>query len=290
MVHPTERGAILGGEMADRVHSRSANVLTLRSMVEAGMRVRNAEVSWADFSSDAYWYANYQQMQPVDQEIIDRVSLFFVEAFNRRPLASHAIDVGSGSNLYPALLMLPWTEHLLLSDFSENNVDWLRYHVLDDRAPWTWQPFWREIRQREGYNQISEPLKQLREACIDEPGIAGIEQRSVFELPRGQWQLGTMFFVAESITEDPGEFRAAVGGFTGALAPGAPFAAAFMAGSEGYPVAGTPFPALQVSATDVTNCFTELGARDLTVELTKTPHLVRDGYEGMIVATGIAGA
>ena len=32
----------------------------------------------------------------------------------------------------------------------------------------------------------------------------------MFDLPKARWDLGTMFFVAESITEDPAEFRAAV--------------------------------------------------------------------------------
>jgi hypothetical protein len=56
-----------------------------------------------------------------------------------------------------------------------------------------------------------------------------------------------MFFVAESITEDPEEFRAALAGLTGALKPGSPFATAFMAGSNGYPAAGTHFPALPIT-------------------------------------------
>jgi hypothetical protein len=115
------------------------------------------------------------------------------------------------------------------------------------------------------------------------------DQHNVFQLPREQWQLGTMFFVAESITADPAEFRAAVDGFVGALEPGAPFAAAFMAGSDGYRVAGTLFPALQITSDDVTQCLTELGARELSVELAQTTDLVRPGYNGMIVAIGIAG-
>ena len=38
--------------------------------------------------------------------------------------------------------MLPWTEQILLTDFSASNVDWLGQHVADDAAAWTWQPFW----------------------------------------------------------------------------------------------------------------------------------------------------
>jgi hypothetical protein len=250
------------------------------------MRVRNAEAPWSEFSSHDYWRHNYEKMQPEDQEIIRRVSLFFIRAFAGRARAQRAIDVGSGTNLYPALLMLPWTERILLTDHSASNVRWLQRHVVDD-ASWTWYPFWRELHALEGYRRIGEPRRQLRAACAGER--AGIEQHSVFDLPAAQWQLGTMFFVAESITEDPAEFRAAIKGFVGALEPGAPFAATFMAGSDGYPVADTRFPALRITLDDVTERLTELGVSDLSVELTQTLHRVRPGYTGMIVATGIAG-
>jgi hypothetical protein len=94
--------------------------------------------------------------------------------------------------------------------------------------------------------------------------------------------------VAESITQDPAEFRAAVAAFIGALTPGAPFAAAFMAGSEGYPVDDTDFPALPIRREDVRRHLIELGVPDPAVDLLDTRHRVRDGYEGMIVATGFA--
>ena len=60
-----------------------------------------------------------------------------------------------------------------------------------------------------------------------------------------------------------------------------------MAGSHGYPVAGTYFPALPVNQDDVRRHLTELGVRNLSVELLQTKHRVRDGYAGMIVATGV---
>jgi hypothetical protein len=274
---------------AESLCPAASDALPLFSMTDAPTCVRNAEAPWSDFSSDDYWRLNYQKLEAVDQEIIHRVSLFFMYAFAKRSPAQRAIDVGSGPNLYPALLMLPWTEQILLTDYSANNIRWLRWHISDENATWTWQPFWRELYKLRGYNRISEPRKRLRQACASITEHAGIEQRNVFDLPRAQWQLGTMFFVAESITEDPAEFRAAIDGFVGALQPGAPFAATFMAGSEGYPVDGIRFPAVQITAADVTDRFAELGTSELSVELTQTPYRVRDGYEGMIVATGIVG-
>lgn len=266
----------------------ATDALRLRSMVDVTC-VHNAEAPWDEFSSLEYWRHNYSKVQPEDREIIHRVCHFFMRAFANRERADLAIDVGSGSNLYPALLMLPWANNILLTDYSAANVGWLQEEVMSVNSSWNWQSFWQEMSQCAGYRQISVPRKQLREMCLGEPGRTGIEQFSVFDLPREQWQLGTMFFVAESITQDPDEFRAAVNGFIGALQPGAPFAAAFMAGSVGYPVAGIPYPALQITPKDVTERFSEFGVRDLNVYLNKTSHRVRKGYDGMILATGIVG-
>lgn len=275
--------------------------LTLRSMADGSMadgsehlcdgKVRhNADGRWDSFSPQEYWRRNYQKMQAEDQEIIHRVNAFFRKVFKSRAPAQRAIDVGSGTNLYPAMLMLPWTDRLLLTDQSASNVDWLRRHVLDDTAPWTWQPFWREIRDLEGYREIGDPRGQLRQACSEHPGHAGFEQSTVFDLPSARWQLGTMFFVAESITEEPEEFRAAIDGFVGALEPDSPFAAAFMAESDGYIVDGISFPALAITTDDVTDHLKKLGVSDLSVDLLHTRDRVREGYAGMIVATGIVGS
>jgi hypothetical protein len=251
-------------------------------------RIYNADAPWNTFSSHDYWRRNYSALQAEDQDIIRRVSRFFIDAFTDRPPAQRGIDVGSGTNLYPALLMLPWTEQILLTDFSASNIRWLNDQLADDTSRWAWLPFWQEMCEARGYREVDRPRKMLREACVSEPGYAGTEQRSVFDLPGARWDLGTMFFVAESITEEPAEFRAVIGGFVGALKPGAPFAAAFTAGSDGYPVGGTRFPAVPITADDVGRCFTGLGARKLSVELLETEHRVKDGYAGMILATGFS--
>lgn len=263
------------------------NALAFTPMVDVGARVQhNADAQWNTFSSQDYWQQNYHELQPEDEEIIRRVSQFFIATFRDRPRAARGIDVGSGTNLYPALLMLPWTEQILLTDISEGNVRWLS-RQLADGAAWTWEPFWHELREAERYNEIDNPRKHLQVACQGEPGSAGVEQRSVFGLPKARWDVGTMFFVAESITEDHEEFRAALASFVGALKPGAPVATAFMAGSHGYLVADTSFPALPITPDDVWRHLTELGVGDLSVEHLLTEHRVRDGYEAMIVATGV---
>jgi hypothetical protein len=256
-------------------------------MPEVTARVqRNADARWDKFTSDDYWSRNYRKILPEDQEIIGLVGRFFVRVLAGRRVR-RSIDVGSGANLYPALLMLPWTERIQLTDHAPTNVQWLADQVAGDEQPWRWQPFWEQLRDLEGYRQIDEPRARLREACADPAGRPRVERLSVFDLPEARWQLGTMFFVAESITEDPAEFEEAVRCFIRALEPGAPFGAAFMAESVGYPVGATQFPALPIKADNVTECLTRLPTRDLSVELTQTDHRVRPGYERMIIATGL---
>ena len=250
--------------------------------------IDNTDAPWNSFSSHDYWRRNYQELHPEDREIISRVSHFLISAFADRAPARWAIDVGSGTNLYPALLMLPWAERIMLADYSKSNVGWLRDEIAKDGGPWAWRPFWQELRAAKGYADVAGPRERLREACADEPQYAGVERWSIFDLPEGRWDLGTMFFVAESITQKPKEFLAAVEHFLGALQPDAPFAAAFMAGSAGYEVAGTAFPAVPITRDDVERHLRELGVREPTVELLETKPEVRDGYTGMIVATGFA--
>jgi hypothetical protein len=275
--------------MPQLIHAASAGALPFISMADVAQNeLQNADAPWNKFSSHDYWRRNYRELQAEDQEIIRRVSHFFISAFANRPLGQRGIDVGSGTNLYPALLMLPWTEQVLLTDYSESNISWLHDQLAEDTPDWTWQPFWQEMREAKGYREVDSPRKLLREACVGERGYAGIEQCSVFDLPGERWDLGTMFFVAESITKKPDEFRTAVARFVGALKPGAPFAAAFMAGSDGYEVARTVFPAVPITPDDVRGHFTELGAGELSVEALETEHRVRDGYTGMIIATGFA--
>jgi hypothetical protein len=282
-------GLKLPHEYAESAQSGHSEAVPLLSMVEAATPTQNADVEWDNFPSQDYWHRNYKEVLAPDKEILRLVGSFFSEALHGRARVRRAIDVGSGTNLYPALLMLPWAEQILLTDYSESNVRWLRDQVADDDPAWKWQPFWRQLQAFEGYSQMSEPRKQLRLACAEKKRTPAIRECSVFDLPPAQWQLGTMFFVAESITRDPREFAGAIGRFAGALEPHSPFAAAFMSGSEGYPLGDVVYPALPVAADDIRERFARLRVSELRVKELETSQLVREGYEGMIVATGITG-
>ncbi|MFI1027324.1 SCO2525 family SAM-dependent methyltransferase [Streptomyces sp. NPDC002623] len=243
----------------------------------------NAEAQWEAFDPVAYVQSNYRTVLPVDAEIMFIVRAHFSDHFREFPgLRVRAIDVGAGANLYPAFTMLPWCDEITLLDRSTPNLHYLERQLKKhDRG---WDAFWRELRTDDAYAALSRgPWDRFAE-------VARVEQGDLFDLvdrPE-QWQLGTMFFVAESLSTSYGRFRRGVECFLGSLIPGAPFAAAFMEHSEGYWVGENPFPACDVSESDIRDSI-EGYAERLRIYRVGEPGEVRPGYTSMILACGFRG-
>jgi hypothetical protein len=242
-----------------------------------GAFARNADFDWDEFSSSDYCAHNYITLREDDAEILDLVVRWFARTAGSHRLAG--LDVGAGPNLYPALSMLPYCDSLTLSEFSATNVAWLREATA--ALPEQWLPFWRVISPDGSLGDFAEAAAALADRAV-------VEQGSVFDLPTAAWDLGTMFFVAESISQDPAEFSAAVASFVRAVRPGGPFAAAFMERSEGYQVADQWYPATAVGRREIRRCLEQVGEELAVHRVEMRPAPLRPGYTGMIIATGLA--
>lgn len=241
-----------------------------------GVPAENAEFPWDGFDSDWYFAHNYARLRDDDRQIIKLVGEFFASV--RPPEKGRmrrGIDVGSGTNLYPALAMLPLCGEITLWERASTNRDWLSAQLAAGYAD-SWNEFWKELTSYPAY-KIKDPRLVLGDRARVEPG-------SIFDLPKGKWSLGTMFFVAESITRVRPEFQRAVQSFVQALEKNSPFAAAFMIGSAGYNVGGVHFPAVAITRDDVKQCL-ESVARDVKLHPIASSGL-REGYKGMLLATG----
>lgn len=236
--------------------------------------VNNSDVDWDAFDPEWYLDHNYRSLRDDDQQIIELVRDFFGAA----NAGGRGLDVGSGSNLYPAFAMLPFCDQIDLREYSAANVKWLDRQIASFGE--NWDDFWALFQKHPAYGTVPDPRAALRR-------VAAAQQASVFDLPRAQWNIGTMFFVACSLSTDLGEFEQAVHCFVRALVPDAPFAAAFMVKSEGYPVGDTWFPAVAIGSEEVKRCLAPV-AYDVRVEPIDTGSPLRDGYGGMILALGRA--
>jgi hypothetical protein len=269
-----------------RARAISLILLGLYSLAMADREpgVHNDAVAWSDFDADEYWHINYSSVLPEDAQIIQCASKFLIEACGPASHSKRAVDVGAGANLYPALLMLPWAEHIVFTEYASPNINWLTENLADRPGEWQWQPFWDLVADRTGYRAVEQPRRKL--AAVHE-----IRTVSIFDLPSRAWDLGSMFFVADGMTTDAGEFELAIRSFLNALKPGSPFMMAFMEGSNGYDVHGVSFPAVRVSPDSLDALLADLPVTGTSVLRTDNSiRRVRHGYDAMLLVTGFVTA
>ena len=251
--------------------------------------VRNADVDWDRFDPDSYLEVNYRTVRDDDREIVQIIRDFFAGSGLAIPPVGgakggsgvEAVDVGSGTNLYPALAMLPFADSIRLFERGKANVAWLEGQLREgyDKA---WEPFWAELAMNHLYGRVAGPREMFGQKVE-------IEQGDLFALPARRYHLGTMFFVAESMSTEHKEFASAVEAFVGSLLPGAPFAAAFMENSHGYEVDGVWFPAYAVKVDGVQDALSGVASGVSTSRvLYGASGALRGDHEAMIVATGRA--
>lgn len=254
--------------------------MTVRDKTARG----NRDYPWDEFSPEDYFKYNYIELRDDDRQIVEWVSDFFVETFSAspRPAGIRGIDVGTGSNLYPALTMLPFCETVTLFEHSTPNVRWLSEEREQGWPSWdnAWRQFWALLRDKGPYRDISNPRAELS-------GRVRVKQGDVLTVPdEGPWDVGTMFFVAESITGQRGEFLAAVDHFFAMLKANAPFAMAFMEHSAGYHVGRQDYPATDIGTSDVSECLKDRAVEVEIRQLGPGNKPLREHYTGMIVACG----
>ncbi|MBM9507632.1 SCO2525 family SAM-dependent methyltransferase [Actinacidiphila acididurans] len=245
----------------------------------------NADAPWDSFDPAAYVDHNYRLLRSDDEEILIAVRDHFSDHFRSASTASagprRGIDVGAGANLYPALAMLPWCDEITLLERSAANVQYLHAQRSDYDS--NWNPFWDVLTKEGAYRDLAEDPRARFKRTVE------IREGNLFDLDpdREQWSMGTMFFVAESMSTSYEEFRTGVERFLRALEPGAPYAAAFMEGSVGYEVGSHRFPACSVGETEVGEALTPLSEGKIVLRSIGMPDgPLRPGYEGMIVACG----
>lgn len=235
----------------------------------------NAGYDWNAFDGWDYLAHNYLDLREDDRRILELTRDFFTGC-GIDP-GSHAVDVGTGTNLYPALAMLPFCSRVSLLDHSEANLAWLRGEVIGFSE--NWNSFWDVLVHGEPYRSIDDPRAALRERAV-------VRRWNILEDSGQRWDLGTMFFVAESITTEPAEFQRALRNFCALLRPGAPFAVTFMENSIGCMVGGRMFPAVGVDESAVRAAFTGLCDDLVLYHPDDGVKPLREGYTGMILAHG----
>jgi hypothetical protein len=251
----------------------------LADALEQGL-VGNVGYPWDYFDPELYAKENYyERIHDDDLRVLQMVREYFVKVAPTLPPDTEGLDLGAGANLYPGMSMLPFCRGVTLLERSLPNRIWL--HEQRDGYSDSWMPYWNLLAKRQPYCDVINPREMFRRRVRIRPA-------DIFRPPaRLKWGMGTMFFVAESITQQKREFKLALRNFIGLLKPGAPFAAAFMQESKGYRVAGIDFPAVSITKVDVEHQLAPI-VEEVEVTSVRSAEPLKENYQGMILALGRA--
>lgn len=207
------------------------------------MRKSTRRYDWNKFNPDRYHEHNYQQIDPVDEEVLGELIKFYKE---KRP-SGLFLEVGAGSNMYPILAALPYADQIDVCEYGAQNIAYLRKQVKE------LDPSWQKWIDRlvalapEVYGQVNFQ-QQLQQKMR-------VVQGSIFALPTQVYDNISMHGVAESLTQRDREFKKAVKCFTASAKPGATLVAIFVKNSSGYDTPGRQFPAIAIEAWDAVKIF-----------------------------------
>lgn len=235
----------------------------------------NAAYDWAAFDPEAYFEHYYADPHPDDDGLTRLAATALMCSAPAGDL--DVVDIGTGPSLIPFLCAAPRAASLTSWEFSAANLAWLGSELSRENTRGQWLHFWNVVRAAyAGIRELpADPMPLVKSKCE-------LSQKSIFDLPERRWDAATMFFCAESITEQRGEFDAACAAFARCVKPGGTLAAAFLVRSGGYTVGERRYPAIRISAADVSETFASLADMVDLQQIGIAEHEVRSGYSGAL--------
>ncbi|MFD4371296.1 class I SAM-dependent methyltransferase [Streptomyces sp. NPDC058486] len=233
---------------------------------------RNADADWDRWPVQDYLAENYRRLHPCDIAVIRHHAALY-----RRlgpGSVARSLEFGAGPNLYPLMPAATACRSIDALEPGAAGHAYLSGQLRNGPDP-SWQPFYALCRR------LDPALPRTLSAALR--GVTAV-RGDVHAVERHGYGLGSMSFVAESVTEDAGEFARVCRDFLGCVRPGGHLLAAFMENMPSYRIGTGPlWPACPVDAGAVREVFAPY-TRDLDVRrVDKDPTLPDYGDTGILL-------
>lgn len=236
---------------------------------------RNDDVDWDSWPVQDYLAENYRELHPSDAAVIAHHCAFY-RPFTPGSLA-RSVEFGAGPNLYPLMLAAAASRRVDAVEAGAANVAYLTRQLRrgpDD----SWQPFYALCRR------LDPNLPQTLSEALARVHVVHGDVRAV---PPGRYDLASMHFVAEGVTEDFEEFTEFCRRFAHSVVPGGRLVAAFMENMPTYRIGpASRWPGCPVDPGVVRKVFAPLTDRLAVTRIGVDPTLPDYGDSGMVLMTG----
>ncbi len=230
-------------------------------------------ILWEQFDPERYIKDNYATLHDEDRQILNILIPLYEKMLSG---GERVLDIGTGPNLYPLVVVLPYAARVDCLEISSQNVQYLKRELNNPSAHW--RAFLRFMEKKSSkYN--SDLLRELARKIH-------IYRGSIFDNTRTGYDMVSMFFCAESITNSKYEFTAACKRFVSAARREGLLVAAFMENSTEYRIGSLNFPAYPVAKELLIETFQSLcnDFRIYHIDVAARP--LRSGYTGMLLLVG----
>ncbi|MFJ9576858.1 class I SAM-dependent methyltransferase [Streptomyces sp. NPDC101191] len=235
---------------------------------------RNRDADWNAWPVAEYLAENYRQMHPCDRGVIHHHCAFFRQ-FAPGSLA-RTLELGAGPNLYPLMLATGAARRVEALEPGAASRAYLRRQLTYGPED-SWEPFYALARALDPGlpPTLTEALTRVH-----------VVQGDAGDLVDGHYDAASMNFVAESVTEDFGEFTALCAAFARAVRPGGGLVAAFMERMPSYRIGHGPvWPACPVDESALRAVFGPRTADLRISRLAKDRTLPEYGDTGVLLLT-----
>ncbi|MFG2503129.1 class I SAM-dependent methyltransferase [Streptomyces sp. NPDC048441] len=237
---------------------------------------RNDDVDWDSWPVQDYLGENYRELHPSDAAVIAHHSAFY-----RRfapGSAARSLEFGAGPNLYPLMVAAAASRRVDAVEASAAGVAYLT-RQLEQGPDESWLPFHALCRR---LNPDLPPT--LPEALAPVRVVHG----DIRALTPGTYDIASMNFVAEGVTEDFAEFTDFCHRFVRSVVPGGHLVAAFMENMPTYRIGpASRWPGCPVNPAVVTEVFAPLTAELAVTRIDADPTLPDYGDSGMVLMTAV---
>jgi len=233
---------------------------------------RNADVDWDRWPVSTYLTENYRRLHAIDDSVLMHHSSVYRDLLPGS--LGRTVEVGAGPNLYPLFLASGAARHIDAVDRSAAGLGYLRSQLATGPDP-SWQPYWLRCRE----------LNPGLPASVDE-ALARVQivHGDAFGLAGRDYDLASMNFVAESVTEDTAEFEGFCAALVATVRSGGLLVAAFMENMSRYELGdGSRWPGTPVDVEVVTRVFAPLTTGLQVSRIDADPELPDYGYTGMVL-------
>ncbi|MEV8319814.1 class I SAM-dependent methyltransferase [Streptomyces sp. NPDC059900] len=235
---------------------------------------RNDDVDWDSWPVQDYLGENYRELHPSDAAVIAHHSAFYRQF--EPGSAGCSLEFGAGPNLYPLILAAAASRRIDAVEASAAGVAYLA-RQLGQAPDESWLPFHALCRRLNP--GVPTTLAQSLEAVR-------VIHGDIRALEPGTYDIASMNFVAEGVTEDFTEFTDFCHRFAGSVVPGGHLVAAFMENMPTYRIGpASRWPGCPVDPAIVTRVFAPVTERLVVTRIDADPTLPDYGDSGMVLLT-----